>query len=137
MNIKGQLKKLFTVLYMSSFVFGAAVEISPTTIPAGATNANHFYQVLTITFSDNGSGSWADGEDVVINFPPTIQLADTDGGAYDDEVAISVSSAANVGATVRATTSASSIVIDIANANAANEVAAGDKMQLVFQLLQL
>ncbi|SVA48535.1 uncharacterized protein METZ01_LOCUS101389, partial [marine metagenome] len=134
MNIKGQLKKLFTVLYISSFVFGAAVEISPTTIPAGATNANYFYQVLTITFSDNGSGAWADGEKVVVNFPPTIQLADTDGGAYDDEVAISVDSEANVGATVHATTSASSIVINIANANAADEVAAGDKMQLVFPI---
>ncbi len=134
MNIKGQLNKLFTVLYMSSVVFGAAVEISPTTIPAGATNANYFYQVLTITFSDNGSGAWADGEDVVVNFPATIQLADTDGALYSDEVAISVSSAANLSATVDATTSASSIVINIANANAADEVASGDKMQLVFPI---
>ena len=130
MNIKGQLKKLFTVLYISSFVFGAAVEVSPGTIPAGATNSNHFYQVLNITFSDNGSGSWADGEDIVINFPPTIQLAETDGAAYNDEVAVSVSRD-DLGASAHSSTTAGTIVIDLASAS---KLVAGDKLQLVFPI---
>jgi len=134
MNIKGQLKKLFTVSLVSGFVFGAAVEISPSTIPDGATDANHYYQIFTITLSDNGeAGAWTNGEDIVINFPPTIQLADPNTNSnYHEHVSISVGgSAVTLGATAHSSTTESSLVIDLA---AGAAVVAGNKLRVVFPI---
>jgi len=96
MNIKGQLKKLFTVLAMSGFVFSATVSSNPTTLPIGATDAAYYVQTLKITLQENGDTDWANNNTIVITLPVGIGVADTDYDEdnhtvdYCDEVSLSV-----------------------------------------------
>jgi hypothetical protein len=139
MNIKGQLKKLFVCLAMSGLVYSASVVVSPTTLPIGAAvnvggnNAvdHHYVQSLRITFQNNGAGAWANNEDVVVNFPASIGLADVDmDGTYSDEISVIVTAAAALNVSVQAAT-ANSITINIANGSATIPANA-DEMILVF-----
>ena len=139
MNTKGQLKKLSIILTMSGLLFAAQVSVSPTSIPIGAavnvggvaTADHHYVQSLRITFQNNGPGAWAANEDVVINFPASIGLADVNGDlAYADEVSLISAVAAAVAPTVASAT-ANSITINIAN-GAADKPANGDQLIVVF-----
>ena len=123
MNIKGQLTKLFAVLTMSGMLYSASVVVSPSTLPIGAAvnvggdnSVDHYYvQSLRITFQNNGAGAWAANEDVVVNFPASIGLADVDmDGDYDDEISVVVTAAAALAVTVQ-TATANSITINITN----------------------
>lgn len=137
MNIKGQLKKLFTVLTMSGLVFGATATPSPTDLPIGAavnvSGVDHNYvQSIKFVFQNNGPGAWANGEDVVINLPSNIGVADVDGdGAYTDGISIIASSAGHAITPAVAAATANSITIDMgAGANIVN----ADNMTVVFPI---
>ena len=137
MNIKGQLKKLFTVLTMSGLVFGATATPSPTDLPIGAavnvSGVDHNYvQSIKFVFQNNGPGAWANGEDVVINLPSNIGVADVDGdGAYTDGISIIASSAGHAITPAVAAATANSITIDMgAGVNIVN----ADNMTVVFPI---
>jgi len=139
MKIKGQLSKLFVCLATSGLVYSASVVVSPTTLPIGAAvnvggdNAvDHYYvQSLRITFQNNGAGAWAANEDVVINFPASIGLADVDmDGTYSDEVSVATTVASALGISVAGAT-ANSITINLANGSGSIPANA-DQMIVVF-----
>ena len=129
MNIKGQLSSLFTIICMSGMVYAATVELAPSTLPNGASNSSPFMQALTITFQNNGAGSWAANEKIYIYTPTEIGIADPNGdGTYTDGVSISLTSGAAVGASVSAA-DAGSITLNFSTGNA---IASGDKFVVIF-----
>ncbi len=129
MNIKGQLKKLFTVISMSGLIYSATVELVPSTLPVGASDSSPFMQAITITLQNNGAGSWANNEEIYIYTPSEIGIADPDeDNSYTDGVSVSLLSAAALGVSVSAA-DAGSITLKFATGGA---IANGDKFTVIF-----
>lgn len=139
MNIVKKLSVfILAFLLIGGSVFAATVTVSPSNVPKGAyvngsDGDQYFFQSLNITLEADGSDGWAAGDDIVINFPTGIGLADTDeDGSYSDEVAVSSRQGAitNFTLTVNAATT-SSITLDLA---AGQHVLPNDKIYVYFPI---
>ncbi len=114
---------LFAALaLMPQEVLAQSVALSPPTlssVPKGATASNPYWQHVVITLSRNPSA----GNQIVVNLPSGISIADRDGdGLYDDEVALDDSSATGTGYNSAAGTSASQIVLESGTGGVAGQV---------------
>ena len=123
---------LLLMLAIGGNAFAAAtVSVSPSQIPKGADSDNYFWQIVTITFGGAHDGGGAD-PDIVIELPADLEIADTDGGAYNDEISLGwVSADVAVNVIALGTTDVNTINLEIDDTGD-NDFANGDILYVMF-----
>ncbi len=121
--------------------FGLTVTAPVNTLPIGASvndfDGDHNYMVaFEISVLAADFAAIADGDNILINCPTGVYIADTDAGSdYDNEVGISYHSTANIGFTLDGlSTTSSMVVIDLATAGT-NGVTNGDAITVYFPVI--
>ncbi len=115
---------LLAFLLVGGSAFGATITASPSTVPInahldGTDGADHtFFITVTITFNNDGTGAWADDEEITVDLPSSMTIADTDNnGDYAEEVALVYQgNGADPGLTVDATTDQNTIAVNVGTA---------------------